>query len=149
TYSTPNTSILSSFLWPAFLHNFSRLRRPKYSTHQLEEQMSDEEITYTTVRFNKSSELQNRGRADETQGPREAGHRDSQQPSLVKSHCVAKAMRPCPMYCPLGKVLQILIKMTDLIQSLAAEMKTWTLVLTESLGHCHLCSVLVTIQTDC
>ncbi|XP_036037864.1 killer cell lectin-like receptor 2 [Onychomys torridus] len=38
--------------------------------------MSDE-ITYTTVRFQKtSSELQNRGRADETQGPREADHRE-------------------------------------------------------------------------
>uniref|UniRef100_A0A8C8W4B8 C-type lectin domain-containing protein n=1 Tax=Peromyscus maniculatus bairdii TaxID=230844 RepID=A0A8C8W4B8_PERMB len=37
--------------------------------------MGDEEITYTTVRFHKSSGLQNRGRADEKQGPREAGHR--------------------------------------------------------------------------
>ncbi|XP_059113122.1 uncharacterized protein LOC131906523 [Peromyscus eremicus] len=38
--------------------------------------MSDEEITYTTVRFHKSSsELQNKGRPDETQGSREAGHR--------------------------------------------------------------------------
>uniref|UniRef100_A0A8C9CTP7 C-type lectin domain-containing protein n=1 Tax=Peromyscus maniculatus bairdii TaxID=230844 RepID=A0A8C9CTP7_PERMB len=37
--------------------------------------MSDEEVTYTTVRFHKSSGLQNGGRSDETQGPREAGHR--------------------------------------------------------------------------
>uniref|UniRef100_A0A8C8UKY5 Killer cell lectin-like receptor 2 n=1 Tax=Peromyscus maniculatus bairdii TaxID=230844 RepID=A0A8C8UKY5_PERMB len=36
--------------------------------------MSDEEVTYTTVRFHKSSGLQNGGRSDETQGPREAGH---------------------------------------------------------------------------
>ncbi|XP_059113124.1 killer cell lectin-like receptor 2 [Peromyscus eremicus] len=42
--------------------------------------MGDEEITYTTVRFHKSSDLQNRGRADETQGPREAGHRESSVP---------------------------------------------------------------------
>ncbi|OBS79677.1 hypothetical protein A6R68_22120 [Neotoma lepida] len=39
--------------------------------------MSDEEITYAAVRFHKSSsELQNGGRSDETQGPREAGHRE-------------------------------------------------------------------------
>lgn len=37
--------------------------------------MSDEEITYATVRFHKSSELQNEGKPDETQGPKEAGHR--------------------------------------------------------------------------
>ncbi|OBS75934.1 hypothetical protein A6R68_17611 [Neotoma lepida] len=38
--------------------------------------MSDEEITYATVRFHKSSsELENGGRSDETHGPREAGHR--------------------------------------------------------------------------
>uniref|UniRef100_A0A8C8W3V3 C-type lectin domain-containing protein n=1 Tax=Peromyscus maniculatus bairdii TaxID=230844 RepID=A0A8C8W3V3_PERMB len=42
--------------------------------------MGDEEITYTTVRFHKSSGLQNRGRADEKQGPREAGHRESSVP---------------------------------------------------------------------
>ncbi|XP_036037863.1 killer cell lectin-like receptor 2 [Onychomys torridus] len=42
--------------------------------------MMSDEITYTTVRFHKSSDLQNRGRADETQGPREAGHRESSVP---------------------------------------------------------------------
>lgn len=42
--------------------------------------MSDEEITYTTVKFHKSSDLQNRERADETQGPREAGHRECPVP---------------------------------------------------------------------
>ncbi|XP_036037859.1 killer cell lectin-like receptor 4 [Onychomys torridus] len=42
--------------------------------------MSDEEITYTTVSFHKSSDLQNRERADETQGPREAGHGESSVP---------------------------------------------------------------------
>ncbi|OBS73728.1 hypothetical protein A6R68_15735, partial [Neotoma lepida] len=39
--------------------------------------MSDEEITYAAVRFHKSSsELQNGGKPDEAQGPREAGHRE-------------------------------------------------------------------------
>lgn len=42
--------------------------------------MSDEEITYATVRFHKSSELQNEGKPDETQGPKEAGHRESSVP---------------------------------------------------------------------
>ncbi|XP_052577558.1 LOW QUALITY PROTEIN: killer cell lectin-like receptor 2 [Peromyscus californicus insignis] len=42
--------------------------------------MSDEEITYTNVRFHKSSGLQNGGRSDETQGPREAGHRKCSVP---------------------------------------------------------------------
>ncbi|CAH7424830.1 killer cell lectin-like receptor 2 [Phodopus roborovskii] len=43
--------------------------------------MSDEEITYTTLRFHKSSSgLQNGGRPDETQGPREAGHRGCSVP---------------------------------------------------------------------
>ncbi|XP_052577560.1 killer cell lectin-like receptor 2 [Peromyscus californicus insignis] len=42
--------------------------------------MSDEEITYTTVRFHKSSDLQNRERSDETQGPREADHRECPVP---------------------------------------------------------------------
>ncbi|XP_055467459.1 killer cell lectin-like receptor 2 [Psammomys obesus] len=37
--------------------------------------MSDRDITYTTVRFHKSSGLQNRVRHDETQGSREAGYR--------------------------------------------------------------------------
>ncbi|OBS57174.1 hypothetical protein A6R68_11699, partial [Neotoma lepida] len=38
--------------------------------------MSDEEITYTTVRFHKSSsKLENQGKSDETQGPRGASHR--------------------------------------------------------------------------
>lgn len=56
----------------------------------------------------------------------------------------------CPqMYCPLGKVLQSLIKVTDLIQGLAAWMKTLSLMLTECLGHCHLSTGLVKIQTYC
>ncbi|XP_036038804.1 killer cell lectin-like receptor 2 isoform X2 [Onychomys torridus] len=43
--------------------------------------MSDEEITYTTVRFHKSSSrLQNPGRPDETQGPREDGHKECPVP---------------------------------------------------------------------
>ncbi|KAL1789372.1 killer cell lectin-like receptor 2 [Sigmodon hispidus] len=42
--------------------------------------MSDEEITYTTVRFHKSSELQKGGRLVETQGPRETGHRECSIP---------------------------------------------------------------------
>ncbi|XP_037060217.1 uncharacterized protein LOC114685854 [Peromyscus leucopus] len=42
--------------------------------------MNDEEVTYTTVRFHKSSGLQNGGRSDETQGPREAGHRKCSVP---------------------------------------------------------------------
>ncbi|KAL6030562.1 hypothetical protein STEG23_017849 [Scotinomys teguina] len=37
--------------------------------------MGDEEITYTTVRFHKSSESQNPGKTDKMQGPREAGNR--------------------------------------------------------------------------
>nr|XP_048288732.1 uncharacterized protein LOC125399297 [Myodes glareolus] len=39
--------------------------------------MTDKEITYTTVRFHRSSELQNRGRPDEAQRSRVAGHRKS------------------------------------------------------------------------
>ncbi|XP_059113126.1 killer cell lectin-like receptor 2 [Peromyscus eremicus] len=42
--------------------------------------MGDEEITYTTVRFPKSSDLQNQRRADDQQGPREPGHRESSVP---------------------------------------------------------------------
>ncbi|KAM7335578.1 hypothetical protein ACRRTK_006055 [Alexandromys fortis] len=37
--------------------------------------MTNNEITYTTVRFHRSSELQNRARPDETQRSREAVHR--------------------------------------------------------------------------
>lgn len=38
--------------------------------------MSDEEITYATVRFHKSSSgLKNEGRPDEAKGPKEAGHK--------------------------------------------------------------------------
>ncbi|XP_059113119.1 killer cell lectin-like receptor 2 [Peromyscus eremicus] len=59
--------------------------------------MSDEEITYTTVRFHKSSsELQNRGRADETQGSREAGHKECSVPW----HLIA---------IPLGVICSILL----------------------------------------
>uniref|UniRef100_A0A8C2MJQ9 C-type lectin domain-containing protein n=1 Tax=Cricetulus griseus TaxID=10029 RepID=A0A8C2MJQ9_CRIGR len=51
--------------------------------------MSDEEITYTTVRFHKSSSvLQNRGRPDETQGLRKSGHRECSVPC----HFIAKAL---------------------------------------------------------
>ncbi|XP_057643050.1 killer cell lectin-like receptor 2 [Chionomys nivalis] len=43
--------------------------------------MTDEEITYATVRFHKSSSgLQNEGRSDETQGPRKAGHKECSVP---------------------------------------------------------------------
>ncbi|XP_075837965.1 killer cell lectin-like receptor 2 [Microtus pennsylvanicus] len=43
--------------------------------------MSDEEITYATVRFHKSSSgLQNEGRPDEAKGPKEAGHKESSVP---------------------------------------------------------------------
>nr|XP_048288340.1 killer cell lectin-like receptor 2 [Myodes glareolus] len=43
--------------------------------------MSDEEITYATVKFHKSSSgLQNEGRPDEAKGPTEAGHRESSVP---------------------------------------------------------------------
>ncbi|XP_035304618.1 killer cell lectin-like receptor 2 [Cricetulus griseus] len=45
--------------------------------------MSDEEITYTTVRFHKSSSgLQSRRRPDETQGPREYAQGESSVPWL-------------------------------------------------------------------
>ncbi|XP_028636710.1 killer cell lectin-like receptor 2 isoform X2 [Grammomys surdaster] len=37
--------------------------------------MSEQEVTYATVRFHKSSGLQNQVRLDETQGPREASHK--------------------------------------------------------------------------
>ncbi|XP_040599624.1 uncharacterized protein LOC101823350 [Mesocricetus auratus] len=46
--------------------------------------MSDEEITYATVRFHKSSSgLQNGGRPNETQGPSEAGHRKCSVPCYL------------------------------------------------------------------
>ncbi|XP_028636711.1 killer cell lectin-like receptor 2 isoform X3 [Grammomys surdaster] len=38
--------------------------------------MSEQEVTYATVRFHKSSGLQNQVRLDETQGPREASHKE-------------------------------------------------------------------------
>ncbi|XP_012970942.1 killer cell lectin-like receptor 2 [Mesocricetus auratus] len=57
--------------------------------------MSDEEITYSTVRFHKSSsELQNR--PDETQRPREPGHRECS----VRWHLIA---------IPLGILCSILL----------------------------------------
>ncbi|XP_076795970.1 killer cell lectin-like receptor 5 isoform X2 [Arvicanthis niloticus] len=37
--------------------------------------MSEQEVTYSTVRFHKSSGSQNQVKIEETQGPREAGHR--------------------------------------------------------------------------
>ncbi|KAK7802138.1 hypothetical protein U0070_008776 [Myodes glareolus] len=37
--------------------------------------MTDEEITYATVRFLKSSGLQNEGKSNETQGPKKADHK--------------------------------------------------------------------------
>lgn len=47
----------------------------------------------------------------------------------------------CPqMHCPPGKMLQILIKVTDLIQHLAAQMQMWILAETEHRGHCHPCT---------
>ncbi|CAO2606877.1 Killer cell lectin-like receptor 6, partial [Lemmus lemmus] len=48
--------------------------KKKHTLHTIE--MSDEEITYSTVRFGKSSKLQNRGRPEETQGPKGAVHRE-------------------------------------------------------------------------
>ncbi|XP_060239400.1 killer cell lectin-like receptor 2 [Meriones unguiculatus] len=42
--------------------------------------MSDQDITYATVRFHRSSELQSRVRPDEIQGPRETGHRECSVP---------------------------------------------------------------------
>ncbi|KAM7335577.1 hypothetical protein ACRRTK_006054 [Alexandromys fortis] len=45
--------------------------------------MSDEEITYATVRFGKSSELQTRGRHDETQGLRGTVHRECVVPRYL------------------------------------------------------------------
>ncbi|XP_052031031.1 killer cell lectin-like receptor 2 isoform X2 [Apodemus sylvaticus] len=42
--------------------------------------MTDQEVTYTTVRFHKSSGLQNPVRPEETQRPREAGHREYSVP---------------------------------------------------------------------
>ncbi|XP_041910350.1 killer cell lectin-like receptor 5 [Arvicola amphibius] len=54
--------------------------------------MSDEEITYSTVRFGKSSTLQNRGRPEETQGPRGTVH---------KGKCF-KHLNSCEFYAFLG-----------------------------------------------
>ncbi|XP_041492283.1 killer cell lectin-like receptor 5 [Microtus oregoni] len=45
--------------------------------------MSDEAITYTTVRFGKSSELQTRERKDESQEPRETFHRECLVPRYL------------------------------------------------------------------
>nr|XP_048288352.1 killer cell lectin-like receptor 2 isoform X2 [Myodes glareolus] len=43
--------------------------------------MTDEEITYATVRFLKSSSgLQNEGKSNETQGPKKAGHKEGSVP---------------------------------------------------------------------
>ncbi|XP_051011414.1 killer cell lectin-like receptor 2 [Acomys russatus] len=42
--------------------------------------MSDQDVTYSTVRFHMSSGLQNVVRPDETQGPREAAHRERSVP---------------------------------------------------------------------
>lgn len=43
--------------------------------------MSEEEITYATVRFHKSSSgLQNGGKSNETQGPKKAGHKECSVP---------------------------------------------------------------------
>ncbi|XP_028636771.1 killer cell lectin-like receptor 5 [Grammomys surdaster] len=42
--------------------------------------MSEQEVTYSTVRFHKSSGLQNQVRPKETQGPRAAGHRECSVP---------------------------------------------------------------------
>ncbi|NP_001104780.1 Ly49 inhibitory receptor-like [Rattus norvegicus] len=42
--------------------------------------MSEQEVTYSTVRFKKSSEMQNQVRPKEPQRPREAGHRESSVP---------------------------------------------------------------------
>nr|BAD93327.1 lectin-like transmembrane protein [Mus musculus] len=37
--------------------------------------MSEQEVTYSTVRFHKSSGLQNQVRPEDNQGSREAGHK--------------------------------------------------------------------------
>ncbi|XP_028636807.1 killer cell lectin-like receptor 7 isoform X2 [Grammomys surdaster] len=42
--------------------------------------MSEQEVTYSTVRFHKSSELQNQVRPEDIQEPREAGHRECSVP---------------------------------------------------------------------
>lgn len=42
--------------------------------------MSEQEVTYTTLRFHKSSGLQSPVRPEETQGPRDAGHRECSVP---------------------------------------------------------------------
>ncbi|XP_052031038.1 killer cell lectin-like receptor 5 isoform X1 [Apodemus sylvaticus] len=42
--------------------------------------MSEQEVTYSTVRFYKSSGLHNQVRSEETQGPREARHRECSVP---------------------------------------------------------------------
>lgn len=58
-----------------FFRNHSRSGINDYCT-SLTPKMSDEEITYATVKFHKSSSgLQNEGRPDEAKGPTEAGHR--------------------------------------------------------------------------
>ncbi|ERE66466.1 killer cell lectin-like receptor [Cricetulus griseus] len=62
---------------------FKEITQPRAFTDRtsLTPKMSDEETTYTTVRFHKSSSgLQNRGRPDETQVPREASHRECSVP---------------------------------------------------------------------
>uniref|UniRef100_A0A8I6A542 Killer cell lectin-like receptor, subfamily A, member 2 n=2 Tax=Rattus norvegicus TaxID=10116 RepID=A0A8I6A542_RAT len=53
------------------------LSRPYFNTnHNLHTpKMSEQEVTYTTVRFHKSPGLQNQVRPEETQRPRKAGHR--------------------------------------------------------------------------
>ncbi|XP_034367506.1 killer cell lectin-like receptor 5 [Arvicanthis niloticus] len=42
--------------------------------------MSEQEVTYSTVRFHKSSGLQNQGRPEETQRPKKAAHRECSVP---------------------------------------------------------------------
>ena len=63
--------------------------------------MSEPEVTYSTVRFHKSSGLQKLVRHEETQGPREAGNRSKYLKYLI-SHVFFKK------YFKLLKIINIL-----------------------------------------
>lgn len=91
--------------------------------------MSEQEVTYSSLKFPKSSGLKNQVKSEETQGPREAGHRECSVPW----HLI---VIPFGILCIL-LLVTVAVLVTNIFQYSQEKHK-----LQETLNHHHNCSAM-------
>ncbi|XP_063141986.1 killer cell lectin-like receptor, subfamily A, member 5 isoform X2 [Rattus norvegicus] len=91
--------------------------------------MSEQEVTYSSVRFSKSSGLQNQVKPEETKGPKEAGHREC----YVPWHLIVIA---------LGILCTLLLLTVAVLVTIIFQYSQEKHELQETLNHHHNCSAM-------